>query len=67
MWGFPLVSREQALQLGIDAVVISANSIEDRLWQQAAIFRERGILTLRLYGGRDDTATLTPAAGRTEA
>jgi len=50
MWGFPIVSRAQAISLGVDAVVISANSIEDQLWNNATDFRERGIPVMRLYG-----------------
>lgn len=49
MWGYEIVSRERALDLDLDAVVISANSIEDRLWENADLFRQQGITTLRLY------------------
>ena len=56
LWGYEIVSRERALELNLDAVIISANSIEDRLWENAAAFREAGVATIRLYGGEDRTA-----------
>lgn len=49
MWGYKIVSPERALTLDLDAVIISANSIEDTLWERAAPMRERGIDTLRIY------------------
>lgn len=49
-WNIPVVSRERALESGIRAVVLSANSVEDRLWDNSAIFRDVGIPVLRLYG-----------------
>lgn len=49
MWGYEIVSRERAIELDLHAVVISANSIEDRLWENADQFRQQGITTLRLY------------------
>ncbi len=62
MWGFPIVSLDQALSLDLDAVVISANSIEDRLWERAALIRERGISVIRLYGSaREDAGRLASA------
>lgn len=50
MWGYEIVSRERAIGLGLDAVVISANSIEDRLWERAGVFRDAGVPVMRLYG-----------------
>ena len=51
LWGYTIVSREQALEMNLDAVILSANSIEDQLWKNASVFRDRGIPTYRLYGG----------------
>lgn len=59
MWGFPIVSVDTALTLGLDAVVISANSIEDLLWERAARLRESGIVVMRLYGGAREQHTTT--------
>ena len=56
MWGYEIVSCERAIELELDAVVISANSIEDRLWDNCEVFRKRGIDTLRLYGTSDRKA-----------
>ncbi len=50
LWGFEIVSREQALDMQIDAVILSANSIEDTLWERSGMFRESGITVIRLYG-----------------
>lgn len=50
MWGIPIVSRQTAMKMGVQAVVLSGNSVEDRLWENSAIFRERGIAVHRLYG-----------------
>lgn len=55
LWGYEIVSREHALELGLDAVVISANSIEEQLWERASVFREAGVATLRLYGRSGST------------
>lgn len=49
LWGYEIVSRERAVELGVQAVVLSANSFEDKLWANCGIFRERGIDVLRLY------------------
>lgn len=50
-WGYPVVSREQAIDLGVKAVVLSAQASEEMLWENASVFRERGIPVHRLYGG----------------
>ena len=50
MWGYEIVSREAALAKGLDAVVLSANSIEDLLWERSGVFREAGVTVSRLYG-----------------
>lgn len=49
-WNIPVVSRERALDMGVRAVVLSANSVEDRLWDNSAIFRDAGLPVMRLYG-----------------
>ncbi len=54
MWGHPIVSRETALELKPDAVVLSANSIESLLWSRSSIFRDAGIRVARLYGQAQD-------------
>lgn len=55
LFGFPVVSREQALALRLDAVVLSANSHEDALWERARVFRDSGVEVVRLY---EDVPTL---------
>jgi hypothetical protein len=49
LWGYPILTPGEALALPLDAVILSANSMEDRLWEAAAPFRERAIPVLRLY------------------
>lgn len=50
MWNIPVVSRQGALAMGLQAVVLSAHSVEDKLWANAAVFREHGVTVVRLYG-----------------
>jgi hypothetical protein len=60
-WGIPVVSRESALRMGVRAVILSGNSVEDALWSNAAIFRERGIEVRRLYGSTQAGASALTA------
>ena len=55
LWGYPIVSPEDALKLNLDAVVLSANSIEDKLWHQASPLRSAGVETIKIYGQETDT------------
>lgn len=50
LWGFPVLSLDDAIERGVEAVVLSANSIEDVLWEKTAWVRERGVEVVRLYG-----------------
>jgi hypothetical protein len=54
LWGYPIVSPEQALEFGLDAVILSANSIEEHLWEKAAPLRDAGVETIKIYGGVAD-------------
>jgi hypothetical protein len=49
MWGFKIVTPEQALEMNLDAVVLSANSIEDLLWERTQSFRDCRTDVYRLY------------------
>lgn len=63
LWGFPVVTRETALSLNLDAVILSANSVEHKLWELAAPLRDAGIEVIRLYA---DAVDLRPETfGRT--
>lgn len=53
LWGFPIVTRERAMEMGVDAVILSANSHEDGLWRASAPMRDRGVRVVRLYSGAD--------------
>lgn len=57
-WGIPVVSREAALRMGVRAVILSGNSVEDALWANAAVFRERGIEVRRIYGSSQAGASV---------
>lgn len=50
LWGYEILPPEVALERGIDAIVLSANSIEDQLWEKTAELRSRGVQVYRLYG-----------------
>lgn len=50
LWGFPIVTRDEAMRMSLDAVVLSANSHEDALWAQSEPLRAAGVEVIRLYG-----------------
>jgi hypothetical protein len=54
LWGFPIVSRAEAMKRRVQAVVISANTIEGKLWDNSLEFWEAGIEVVRLYGSPTD-------------
>jgi hypothetical protein len=63
-WGIPIVSRDAAHRRNFSAIVLSGNSVEDRLWDNTQELRERGIRVYRLYARNtpaDDGATPAPA------
>lgn len=64
LWGYPIVSREQAVTLGVKAVILSANAHEQRLWAATGDLRERGIKVVPLYATPEQ---LEAAAGVTGA
>lgn len=51
MWGLPVVSVADALGLGLDAVVLSSDSMEDRLLAAARPLEAIGVRVVSLYGG----------------
>lgn len=59
LWGFPIISPTQAMELKPDAIILSANSFEDQLWEKTAVHRAAGVRVIRLYG--------SPESGGTEA
>ena len=48
LWGFPILPLERAMALPLDAVLLSADSIEDALWDRCASLRSRGVEVVRL-------------------
>ncbi len=51
LWNYPVISLDEARSLDIDGVVLSSNSMEDRLWESASPLRDAGIPVVRLYEG----------------
>jgi FkbM family methyltransferase len=51
LWGFPVVSRDEAAGLDLDAVVISSDRAEAAILAAAAPLRRVGITLLTLYAG----------------
>jgi hypothetical protein len=49
LWNYPIISMDQARALELDAIVISANSIEDKLWRRCEPLRDAGLDVIRLY------------------
>ena len=55
--GWPVLGPESADALGAQAVVLSSDLHEDRMWQNRAVFESQGIPVVRLYGSGAVTAT----------
>jgi len=49
LWGYPILSRAEAIGRKLDAVVLSANAHEPRLWENRADFEQHGVEVVRLY------------------
>ncbi len=54
LWGFEIVSPDRAIELGIEAAILSSNCFEDKLWAAAQPLRDAGIPVVRLYGSEED-------------
>lgn len=50
LWGYPIISRDRALTLGLDAVVLSSDAAEDHLARSAQPLADAGVRVVRLYG-----------------
>lgn len=61
-WNIPIVSRAEALAMGVKAVVLSSEAIEDRLWANSEMFRAAGVPVYRLYGKAEPSAIPLPVA-----
>lgn len=49
LWNFPIISTEQAHSLGLDAIILSSDSMEERLAQAARPLERAGVEIIRLY------------------
>jgi len=47
LWNYPIVSKEQSLEMDLDAVILSSDTIEDALWEASSPLREAGVDVLR--------------------
>lgn len=61
LWGMPVVSRDQALAMDLDAVVLSSRTQEVMLAQRASSLAERGVRVLSLYGSLPTENSTHPA------
>ncbi len=50
--GLPIVSKNDAIDRGVRALVLSANQWEDKLWNASSPLREAGIEVVRLFSAR---------------
>ncbi|MEM9082745.1 MAG: FkbM family methyltransferase [Planctomycetota bacterium] len=48
--GVPVMGREEAIELGIEGVVLSSDAHEDAMWNATEDLRASGIRVVRLYG-----------------
>lgn len=56
LWGIPIMNRERARGLKLDAVVLSSDTIEEKLAASAAVFEADGAEVVRLYSGSEQSA-----------
>lgn len=49
LWNYPIVSLAEAVAMSLDAVILSSNSMEERMAEAASPLRERGVEIVRLY------------------
>ncbi len=63
LWGFPVVSQEGAVELGVNAVVLSSDLHEHLLLERCRPLRDAGVEVVCLYGAdRARPATPSPRA-----
>lgn len=58
LWGFPVVSRDRAMSLGVDAIVISSDLHERAIFDRCEDLRRAGVEVVCLYGA--DRAIAAP-------
>jgi hypothetical protein len=61
LWGYPVLTLDQAIRSGIDAIVLSSDSHEDTLWSNTAPARSSGIPVMRLYAPEPAGLPRSPA------
>jgi hypothetical protein len=49
LWGYPIMSPEDAVRAGVRALVLSSNSFEEALWTRCEHLRAAGVEVVRLY------------------
>lgn len=49
LWGWPVVTRDEALKMDVRAIVLSSTLHEGCMWDNCAAFHARGVPVIRLY------------------
>ena len=49
LWGFPIIGLSGFAASGAEAIVLSSDSFEDKLWAATEGLRDRGVRVVRLY------------------
>jgi len=62
LWNYPIVGRDAARTLGLDAVVLSSNSREEELREAAAALASDGVEIVPLYALKEVGAPRAPAS-----
>jgi SAM-dependent methyltransferase len=57
VFGWDVVTPEQAIALGIKAIILNSDRCEAQLFEQSGVFEEAGIPVLRLYADRSSSAS----------
>lgn len=63
LWNFPVLSTQEAARTGAQAVVLSSDSIEDKLAQAAEPLAKAGMRVVRVYTKATETNSTSAAAG----
>lgn len=62
VFGRPVISPDEAIAAGIDAVILSSDAFEPELWRHAEILRAAGIETVPLYATHAELEALSVPA-----
>lgn len=63
MWGWPIVSPDQAASLGATDVIISSWLHQEAIWARRAVYERQGLRVHRVYAGVDDASAAPVQSG----